>query len=184
MQAGGISIHAVDVAAGAPATGLMVTLHRLDSGEHEVASGMIGSNGLLDHPTAQGHGITAGAFEARFAIGDYLRARGVTKPFLDIVPFRFVLHDISQHIHLPLKFTPYGYSLFRGAWARHSAQAPRQAGQAFHQDQRDDCHEDHNAGHRRDGHIKLAFQILPHPDRQHVGTGIAQEQRNRHIIEG
>jgi 5-hydroxyisourate hydrolase len=114
MQAGGISIHAVDVAIGAPAAGLFVTLHSLDNGECEVASGVIGPNGLLDHPSARGQGISAGIFEARFAIGDYLRGQGIANPFLDIVPFRFVVHDITQHIHLPLKFTPYGFSLFRG----------------------------------------------------------------------
>lgn len=115
MQAGGISIHAVDVARGSPAVGLAVTLHALGGGEREIASGTIGASGLLDHPCARGHGVESGPHEARFLIGDYLRRQGIAAPFLDIVPFRFVLHDVGQHIHLPLKFTPYGYSLFRGA---------------------------------------------------------------------
>jgi len=114
MKVGGVSIHAVDVAAGRTAEGLRVTLHALGDGGREIASGQIGANGLLDHPTARGEGIEAGVHEARFAIGEYLKAQGVKAPFLDIVPFRFIIHDVAQHVHLPLKFTPYGYSLFRG----------------------------------------------------------------------
>ena len=33
---------------------------------------------------------------------------------LDVVPFRFVISRVEEHYHLPLKFTPFGYSLFRG----------------------------------------------------------------------
>jgi 5-hydroxyisourate hydrolase-like protein (transthyretin family) len=36
-------------------------------------------------------------------------------PFLDVVPFRFGIADASEHYHLPLKLTPWGFSLFRGA---------------------------------------------------------------------
>ncbi|WP_376801133.1 hydroxyisourate hydrolase [Candidatus Raskinella chloraquaticus] len=115
MAAGGISVHAVDVARGHPARGLRVDIYALGDREHRIAEGIIGENGLLDHPSARGEGVSAGLYEVRFAIGDYLRAQGIEKPFLDIVPFRFVIVDERAHIHLPFKFTPFGYSLFRGA---------------------------------------------------------------------
>jgi 5-hydroxyisourate hydrolase len=31
------------------------------------------------------------------------------------VPFRFTIADAAQHYHLPFKFTPWGFSLFRGS---------------------------------------------------------------------
>ena len=34
--------------------------------------------------------------------------------FLEVVPFRFGIADPLQHYHLPLKLTPWGFSLFRG----------------------------------------------------------------------
>jgi 5-hydroxyisourate hydrolase len=34
--------------------------------------------------------------------------------FLESVLFEFGLADPAQHYHLPLKMTPWGYSLFRG----------------------------------------------------------------------
>jgi 5-hydroxyisourate hydrolase len=30
------------------------------------------------------------------------------------MPFRFGIADPAQHYHLPLKVTPWGFSLFRG----------------------------------------------------------------------
>lgn len=115
MAAGGISVHAVDVARGHPARGLKVDIYMLGDREQRIAEGIIGENGLLDHPSARGEGVSAGTYEVRFAIGEYLRAQGMETPFLDVVPFRFTIVDERQHIHLPFKFTPFGFSLFRGA---------------------------------------------------------------------
>ncbi len=120
MAAGGISIHAVDVAQGRTADGMRVTLHELGLlsqgvDERLVADGIIGPNGVLDNPCAQGVGTGAGTYEVRFHIGDYCRSQGVAEPFIDIAPFRFVVRDAAQHVHLPLKFTPHGYSIYRGA---------------------------------------------------------------------
>jgi 5-hydroxyisourate hydrolase len=116
--AGGISIHGVDVARGLPAEGLEVELHHLGSERTLVASGRLGSDGVLDHPSKLGHGITGGTYEALFHIGDWLRATGYPEDqlgFLDTVPFRFVVADVERHYHLPLKFTPWGIMLFRGS---------------------------------------------------------------------
>ncbi len=120
MAAGGISIHAVDVAQGRTAHGMRVTLHELGlamqgATERLVADGIIGLDGLLDSPCARGAGTGAGIYEVRFYIGDYCRSQGVAEPFLDIAPFRFVVRDAALHVHLPLKFTPHGYSIYRGA---------------------------------------------------------------------
>jgi 5-hydroxyisourate hydrolase len=115
-QAGGISLHAVDVARGVPAQGLTVALWRLAPERQLIAHGRLGANGQLDHPSVRGEGIVAGEYEVLFHVGDYLReAVGAeASPFLDVVPFRFTLRSVAQHVHLPFKFTPWGYSLFRG----------------------------------------------------------------------
>lgn len=115
MSAGGISIHAVDVAEGRIADGLWVAVRRLEPEPVTLAVGRIGSNGLFDHPIATGEGVIAGIYEVEFKIEDYLRGQGRAAPFLDVTTFRFALQDVRQHCHLPFKFTPFGYSLFRGA---------------------------------------------------------------------
>jgi 5-hydroxyisourate hydrolase len=118
MPAGGISVHAVDVARGRVAEGLAVRIDRLlpDGGRVTIAEGRIGPNGMMDHPIVHGAGVEAGEHEVLMAVGDFLAATGSEAPrFLDVVPFRFRVLDVAQHYHLPIKFTPFGYSLFRGA---------------------------------------------------------------------
>ena len=116
-MAGGISLHAVDVARGVPAHGMDVELWMVDPERRLVAQGRLGANGQLDHPSVQGVGVSAGGYEALFHVGDYLRAQGGAdaSPFLEVLPFRFQLRDVAQHVHLPLKFTAWGCALFRGS---------------------------------------------------------------------
>jgi 5-hydroxyisourate hydrolase len=115
---GGISIHCVDVAHGRVATGLKVTLYRLDvTGRSLIAQGEVGGKGLFEHPALLGEQVRAGGYEVIFLVGDFFRSRGTDLPspaFLEEVPYRFCIADIAQHYHLPFKFTPWGFSLFRG----------------------------------------------------------------------
>jgi 5-hydroxyisourate hydrolase len=117
-MAGGISVHAVDVARGRVAEGLAVRIERIapDGARSLVAEGRIGADGALHHPVTQGAGVEAGEHEVLLEVGAFLRATGSdAPPFLDVVPFRFRVFDVAQHYHLPIKFTPFGYSLYRGA---------------------------------------------------------------------
>lgn len=116
-RAGGISIHAVDIARGVPASGLGVRLYRLDKGRQEIASGECESGGLFRHPVAEGAGVERGNYEVEFDVGDYYRGNEVALPdpsFLDVAVFRFGIDRVGEHFHLPFKFTPWGFSLFRG----------------------------------------------------------------------
>ncbi|UQR66898.1 hydroxyisourate hydrolase [Bradyrhizobium sp. C-145] len=111
-MAGGISIHAVDVASGRPAQGLRVEIWRIGPDSSRIAEGRLGANGVLDHLIAQGVGVTAGEYEVLFHLGEFF---GDGDGFLTVIPFRFRIKDVSEHFHLPLKFTRWGFSLFRGA---------------------------------------------------------------------
>jgi 5-hydroxyisourate hydrolase len=118
MTGGGISVHAVDVASGRPAAGLRVKLFRYEDSERRlVAEGDCTATGVLDHPVAGGADAVAGVYEAEFSIGDFYRmadAPGPSPPFVDVAVYRFGIADAAQHYHLPLKFTAWGFSLFRG----------------------------------------------------------------------
>lgn len=117
-MAGGISVHAVDVARGRPAQGMQVDVYALEGVRKMIATGKLAASGALDHAIVQGEGVTEGPYQVIFHVGDYLRATGAptsTPPFLDLVPFRFTIADAAQHYHLPFKFTPWGFSLFRGS---------------------------------------------------------------------
>ncbi len=115
--AGGISIHAVDIAGGVPAAGLGVRLWRLGVDREQIVSGTCSESGLLNHPVAEGVGVDRGMYEVEFDVGAYYRQRGAELPdpsFLEIAMFRFGIDKKSEHFHLPFKFTPWGFSLFRG----------------------------------------------------------------------
>lgn len=118
MKAGGISVHAVDVASGQPGLGMRVEVHRILPDETRIllAEGTIGADGSLAHPVAQGEGVAEGVHEVTFHIGDfYAGSERPPAPFLEKVPFRFRVFDAALHYHLPIKFTPWGFSLYRGA---------------------------------------------------------------------
>jgi 5-hydroxyisourate hydrolase len=117
-MAGGISLHAVDVASGRPAAGMTAELVAIRAdGEHVIARGTLGPSGALDHPAARGDGVALGTHEARFHVGDWLRAADPsTGPvFMEVAVFRFEVSNLQEHIHLPLKFTRWGFALFRGS---------------------------------------------------------------------
>ena len=115
--AGGISIHAVDIARGIPAAGLIVRLCRIDGERHELATGTCGESGLFQHPVMDGVGVERGMYEVEFEVGSSFRNSGVAIPdpsFLEVAIFRFGIDKVPEHFHLPFKFTPWGFSLFRG----------------------------------------------------------------------
>lgn len=118
-MAGGISLHAVDVASGRPALGMVAEVVALGgaAGERVIARGTLGPSGMLDHPVASGAGVALGPHEARFHVGDWLRAADPsTGPvFMEVAVFRFEVGNLQEHIHLPLKFTRWGFALFRGS---------------------------------------------------------------------
>ena len=118
-MSGGISLHAVDVASGQPAQGMVVELLALrPEGAALLAQGTLGAGGALDHALARGEvPVAAGPHEARFHVGDWLRSRepGLGRVFLEVAVLRFEVLDPAEHVHLPLKFTRWGLALFRGS---------------------------------------------------------------------
>ena len=110
----GVSIHVVDVSRGLVAQGMRVSL----SGTTQcglIAGGVIAANGLLAEPALAAR-FEAGLYEVEFHVGEYYAAAGIRPaiPFLEVVTYRFGIADPQQHIHLPFKCTPWGYSCFRG----------------------------------------------------------------------
>lgn len=110
-----LSIHAVDVTRAVPAAGMRVTVRRCAEGERSLFDGVLGPQGASG-PAIDG--LEPGAYEVAFHVAAWYRAQGVAlalPPFLDVAPFRFGIADPGAHYHLPFKFTPWGFSLFRGS---------------------------------------------------------------------
>ncbi len=112
-----VSIHVVDIANGRVARGMRVELLRLGESPETVVDGPVANNGLVEDMERSDR-FEPGLYEVRLHVADYYRKLGTSlpePPFVDVQVFRFGLADVSQHYHLPVKLTPWGMSLFRGA---------------------------------------------------------------------
>ena len=114
----GISIHVVDISRGIVARGMRAELWSAagDGPFARLVEGEIDDRGLLIHPGLD-QTFGAGRYRAVFHVGAYYRNEGIAAgahPFLDVVHFDFGISVPEQHVHLPFKCTPWGYSCFRG----------------------------------------------------------------------
>jgi 5-hydroxyisourate hydrolase len=114
-----LSTHVLDTSQGRPAAGIAVSLYRVsDSGREHCAAAVTNRDGRTGEPLLSGDRIPAGVYELVFAVGAYLRQRGVTlpePPFLDEVVIRFGVAEETGNYHVPLLLSPYGYSTYRGS---------------------------------------------------------------------
>jgi len=119
MASGRLTTHVLDQAAGRPAAGLRIALYRIDGDRRELVSETAtNDDGRTDAPMAGGDTFTAGIYELVFEAGAYLRRAGHVSGenlFLDRIPIRFGIADASQHFHVPLLLSPYGYATYRGS---------------------------------------------------------------------
>ena len=111
---GKLTTHVLDTALGKPAAGLRIEVWH----EQLLKTVVTNADGRADAPLLEGDGFKSGQYELRFFAGDYLRALGSKLPeplFLDVIPIHFGIADASQHFHVPLLLSPFGYSTYRGS---------------------------------------------------------------------
>jgi 5-hydroxyisourate hydrolase len=119
MSSGRLTTHVLDTARGKPAAGVKITLFRVTGMSHrKIAEAVTNADGRTDAPMLAGEAFTAGRYELIFSVGDYLRATGQAEGevlFLEEVPIRFGVPDATQHYHVPLLISAFGYSTYRGS---------------------------------------------------------------------
>lgn len=115
---GFMDVHVIDIERGLPATGLAVELRELSASgaQQHLASGTINAKGLTDAPFFENRPIPIGQYELRFALGNYFAChRHVpTASFFDVVPIRFSVAEPEGQYHIPLRITPWTYTVYRG----------------------------------------------------------------------
>lgn len=119
MSEGRLTTHVLDTARGKPAARLVIELVRIEGAKHyPVKTVTTNGDGRVDMPLLAGPDMAAGVYELLFHAGDYLRETGTSLPepaFLNVIPIRFGISDVSAHYHVPLLISPYGYSTYRGS---------------------------------------------------------------------
>jgi len=112
-----ITTHVLDISRGRPAAGIAVVLDVRDerSGEwRTLTQGVTDADGRLRNLLAAKHRLVAGLYRLSFEVGPYFGALGM-ECFFPIVSITFEVREPSEHHHVPLLVSPFGYSTYRGS---------------------------------------------------------------------
>ncbi|XP_055526153.1 5-hydroxyisourate hydrolase [Wyeomyia smithii] len=113
----GLSTHILDTSLGRPAPDVAITLYRQVSSPcwTKEGEGRTDSDGrfrgfFADDSTK----FQVGVYKLRFEVGQYYKQCQIDTlyPYVEIV---FTVSDASQHYHIPLLLSPFGYSTYRGS---------------------------------------------------------------------
>ena len=105
-----ISTHVLDTALGKPAAGVRVTLSR----DHSlIGSGVTDDDGRVRDLLQGGSSLGEGEYKLTFSVGDYFGASKRSSFYTQIV-VSFQVGGGTEHYHVPLLVSPYGYSTYRG----------------------------------------------------------------------
>lgn len=107
-----ISTHVLDTSLGKPAAGIDVRLFQPDG--IVISSGVTNADGRVASLVPDGTSIERGDYRLTFAIGSYFMASG-RQAFYPTVTIDFTVGDTTQHYHVPLLLSPFGYSTYRGS---------------------------------------------------------------------
>ncbi len=108
-----ITTHVLDVSRGKPAAGVQLTLERQEGAAwRELGAGVTDGDGrkrdLLREP------LQAGSYRLTFETAAYFAAQKL-ETFYPRVSIVFEVRAASEHHHVPLLLSPYGYSTYRGS---------------------------------------------------------------------
>jgi len=111
----GITTHVLDTSRGRPAQGVPVTLEIEAAGGWKlVGKGTTNADGRISDLISAEVTITSGVYRLIFDTGKYF-ARDQSESFYPQVTIVFRVADQTQHYHVPLLLSPFGYSTYRGS---------------------------------------------------------------------
>ena len=106
-----ISTHVLDTSLGKPAAGVSVTLERDGA---IIGSGTTDRDGRVKDLLKAGEQLASGPHELVFMVGEYF-ARASREAFYDRIAISFTVGTESEHYHVPLLLSLFGYSTYRGS---------------------------------------------------------------------
>lgn len=110
-----ITTHVLDVARGRPAIGIAVKLELLEATNswQLIGEGETNDDGRVMNllPPNQ---LVAGRYRLTFATAAYFQSQNVAA-FYPQVTIEFSVTTTTEHYHVPLLLSPFGYSTYRGS---------------------------------------------------------------------
>ena len=114
----GLTTHVLDTSRGKPAANLKIELYEIqDSKKILIDAFFTNEDGRVDKPLLSSNSVKETTYELLFFAGDYLKKQNsdLKYIFLDKIPIRFCVNNKSEHYHVPLLLSPFGYSTYRGS---------------------------------------------------------------------
>ena len=112
-----LTTHCLDTFSGRPAKGIKVDVYSVSGKREKLNSIVLNNNGRSEKPLIEGANFKEGQYELVFFVGDYFKK--ITDlpatPFLNEIIIKFGVSDPTEHYHVPLLFTPWSYSTYRGS---------------------------------------------------------------------
>ena len=119
VSGGRLTFHGIDTHHGSTIGVLRVDLSRLEGEVYRLIKTFETVKcGRSDGPVIQGDDLKVGRYELLLHLDDYFAKLGVKLPtpnFLSKVPLRFAVSDATQRYHIPVLFSPWSYSYYRGS---------------------------------------------------------------------
>ena len=110
-----ISTHVLDTARGVPAAGVRVVLERVEAGRiREISRATTDGDGRVRELVSTSTAPEVGRYRLTFDTGAFFATLGI-EAFYPSVAIVFEIRDVTQHYHVPLLLSPYGYSTYRGS---------------------------------------------------------------------
>jgi 5-hydroxyisourate hydrolase len=111
-----VTTHVLDLVAGSPAIGMTVALEERDAGGGwtRLGQGTTDLDGRLAGLLPPERHLRAGVHRLLFDTGAWFADRGLAG-FYPEVSVVFEVADPTQHYHVPLLLSPYGFSTYRGS---------------------------------------------------------------------
>lgn len=110
-----ITTHVLDTSKGKPAEGIHITLERKTGKDQweKITSGITNSDGRVTTLLTSDQTLTPGIYRMFFETKAYFDRQQI-KGFYPFVSIAFEIFD-TEHYHIPLLLSPFGYSTYRGS---------------------------------------------------------------------
>ena len=115
---GKLTTHVLNTSTGTPASNMKIELFKiLDNDKLLIGSWFTNKDGRVDNPILSRSDFKLGDYEILFHVGLYQDKHDESKiqnRFLKIVPIHFCINE-NRHYHIPLLYSQFGYSTYRGS---------------------------------------------------------------------
>jgi 5-hydroxyisourate hydrolase len=109
-----ITVHVLDTNRGKPAADMPVVLEQAEGKEwREIGKAKTGADGRIENLLPKDKRFVAGVYRVTFDTGAYF-ADNKMKTFYPQVVITFAVEKPTEHYHVPLILSPFGYSTYRG----------------------------------------------------------------------